>query len=259
MDINYRKKLTDLIRTDLITMSGGKNNMKMIAIMSVLFFGAMELLFSPIFAVYIPCIMGGFFVPMLFHNEIKYHSDKMFCLMPIARRDLVRSRFILSAGLYVISGIVFYLIMLISMKLKIYRSFFDEEIDIIARVIKNTGGIGFINMLYSAAFSYGLICMAGTLRKYFRNSEVFSLALRKANKQDIKAALFVFGIIIFWFLIMSGYLPLGPAVAVFIQLFRQLAESADGILFSAVVIMIAVMTAVYKYICTILEYDEKDL
>ena len=96
MKQNYRKRILDLIHTDFITMSSGKNNMKIPVIIIVLLFGTLGFLFSPLLGLYMPLGFSGFFVPMLFQNEIKYHSEKMFALLPIHRKDLVRSRFIMS-------------------------------------------------------------------------------------------------------------------------------------------------------------------
>ena len=60
-------------------------------------------------------------------------------------------------------------------------------------------------------------------------------------------------------LIVSGILPIGPTAAVIIQLFAQLAGAGNGFLLGAVFITMAVFQAVYKYICTVLEYDEQEL
>ena len=108
MDKNYQKKILDLIRTDFITMSGGKNNIKTAIILGALLFGGLGFLFSPLMGLYVPLGFSGFFVPMMFQNEMKYHSEKMFAILPVARKDLVRSRFLMSIVLYLAMALLFW-------------------------------------------------------------------------------------------------------------------------------------------------------
>lgn len=265
------KKILDLIRTDLITMNGGRNSMRGLAVLMFLFCGGTGFLISPIAGLYVPFLMGGFFVPMLFNNEIKYHSEKMHALLPVSRRDLVRSRFLLSVGLYVIVCVIFYLLMLLSLKLKLWYLYMGEDaehIDLIKLLAQRSGGgfteIGLFNLLYFAVLSFGLMIMSSSLRRYFRDNRSFeaSLTVGKTRKAPQKVNLTFLPIlvpVILLVLISSGVLPIGAAGAVLIQLTVQLAGAADGFLLSAVLITIAVFSAIYKYICTVLEYDEKEL
>ncbi len=243
--------------------------MKSVAVLTILFFGGLGFVFSPLFGLFVPLMLGAFFVPMMFQNEQKYHSEKMFAVLPVGRSDLVKSRYILSIGLYVIVCIIFYLLMLLSLKLKPYYFMFGEDaehVDVIHLLAQNSGGmmtdLGVFSLIYSVAFSFGLIVMSGSLRSYFKDSERFSAKLsgklKKADKKEYVYALIVFGVIIIWALIVSGILPLGAA-AVIIQLLIQLAQAANGFLLGAVFVTIAVFSAIYKYICTLLEYDEKEL
>ena len=266
-----KKTILDLIRTDLITMNGGKNSMRSLAVLTILFFGGLGFAFSPLFGLFVPIMTGGFFVPMMFQNEQKYHSEKMYALLPIGRADLVKSRFILSMGLYVIVCVIFYLLMLLSMKLKLnYFLFGDdaEQMDVIGIIVHNSGGAmteqGVFNLLFFSAFSFGLMIMSGNLRSYFKDSERFSAKLsfgnmKKSEKKEYVYALIVFAVIILFVLIVSGILPLRAAVSVIMQLCIQLAGAANGFLLGAVLVTTAVFSVICKYICTVLEYDEKEL
>jgi len=60
-------------------------------------------------------------------------------------------------------------------------------------------------------------------------------------------------------LTVSDILRIKPALAVIVQLFMQLAQAANGFLLGAVLMTMAVFSAIYKYNCTIMEYDEKEL
>ncbi len=270
MNQNYRKKILDLIHTDFITMSGGKNNLKVTVILMTLLFGSLGFFFSPLMGLYMPLGFSGFFVPMLFQNEVKYHSEKMFAILPINRKDLVRSRFIMSIVLYLVCALLFYLLMLISLKLKPYYFMFGEDaehMDIIKMLAKASKGsmteLGIFNLLYFGAFSFGSTFVSGNLRKYFKDSTVFDTAIsggfRKTSKKDLHYAVIAFVLILFIILSVTDIFPLRAVLHPVGQLLLQLASVANGFLLGAVLITVAVFSAIYKYVCTILEYDEKEL
>lgn len=262
MDKNYMKRLINLMRTDLITMNGGKGNLKSVAIVLLLFVGLIGFTVSPLGGIYTPMMLGCFFVPMLFQNESKYHSAKMFALLPINRRDLVRSRFILCIGIYTIVCMVFYLLMLLSMQFEIYN-YINGEFDVLEMAIKNSSltPLGMFNLIYFSVFSLGLIFISGSLNKYFRDSKKIteSLSVHKASKQECFIAIFVLVIIFLIALVVSGILPLDSALGVILLLIQQIAGVLNGVLLGIVMLTIGIMATVYKYICTILEYDEKEL
>lgn len=267
MDKLYRRKILDLIRTDFITMNGGKNNMRTIFIITLLIFGVLGFIFNPVMGIYVPVIVGLLFVPMLFQNELKYHSEKMFAILPIDRKDLVRSRFIMSVILYLAVFVLFYLLMLLSLKLKLFYLFFGEDaevMNIIGLLAQRSGGsmteLGVFNLLYFGVFSFGLMCISGNLRKYFKDSKAFNAALTgKMRKGDKKEVILAFALIMFMVLAVTDILPIGSALAPVMQLLLQLAKAVNGFLLGAVLVAMSVFSTIYKYICTILEYDEKEL
>lgn len=260
------QKILDLIRVDLVNMNGGKNNMKTILILLFVLFGALGFLFSPIVGLYCPLVTGGFFVPMMFRNEQKYHSDKLWGLLPIRRRDLVSARFLFAAAFYVAMFLVSYLLMLLSQRLKLYYLILGDgakELDFIALSVQRSGGgfteLGIFNLLYFGAFSIGLIIMTRGLRNHFKGEKTIDFSLKKATKKEYVYFALIVAAILLVVLIVSGVLPIGPAVVVFVQIFAQLAQAANGFLLGAVLVAIAVFSAIYKYVCTVLEYDEKEL
>ena len=273
MDKSYRKKILDLIRSDFITMNGSKNNLRLSLVLVTLLCGGLGFMFSPLVGLYVPLLISSFFVPMIFQNEMKYHCAKLYPLLPIERKDLVRSRFIMSAVLYTVFSLLFYLLMLLSMKLKLYYFTYGdaaEQLDIIKILAEKAGGmteLGIFALIYFASFSIGLMTLAGNLKKYFMDSQsfetLFSGEMRKTGKKENFRMLLILGVIaaaiLLIAMVISGYFPLGSAAAVIIQLFVQLASAANGFLFSAVLLTVAAMTVVYKYVCTVLEYDEKEL
>lgn len=262
------QKIRNLIRVDCITMNGGKNNLRILAVLLVLFCGGTGLFVSPLGGLYYPLIMGFFLVPLLFQNEIKYHSEKMHGLLPIARKDLVNARFLFTIGLYVTTCLGFYLLMLLSMKLKLYYLLGGEEFDVLKILVWQFDyqftEFGLFNLLYFSVFSIGMKAVASGLRKYFKDHEHFNMTLsigqvRKANKEKIVWALIILGCVVFWALLVSGMLPIGGIGWLVVQLVVQLAQAADGFLLGSVLVTMAVFSAIYKYVCTMIEYDAKEL
>lgn len=273
MDKICKKRILDIIRSDFITMNGGKNNTRIIAVLITLFFGGLGFMFSPLVGLYVPFLVGCFFVPMLFQNEIKFHSEKLYSLLPIERKDLVRSRFVMSVVLYTAFSLIFYFLMLLSLKIKPYYFILGEDaehVDIIMLLAQKSGSmteLGLYNLLYFAVFSVGLMILSGSLKKYFNDSRAFEGIMlgekRRSNKKESIRILLMLGVIaiviVLVAMIISGYLPIRTAGTVILQLIMQLASAANGFLLGAVILTVAVMTFIYKYVCTILEYDEKEL
>lgn len=264
MNKDYIKKIINIIHADFITMNGGKGTMKTLFITVLLFCGLMGFMISPLTGIYIPLMTGAFIVPMIFQNESKYHSADMFSLLPVNRRDLVRSRFILCTGIYIISCIIFYFLMFLSIKFKFYNMI-SGSIDILELIARNTGagfsGFKIFNIIYFIAFSIGLFAISMGLRKYFRDSKKITeqLSIKKSGKKEYFILIFIFAVIVLLVLVVSGIIPINAALSVIFMLVINMAGALDGLLLCIVLFTIAVMSTIYKYICTILEYDEKEL
>lgn len=264
------RKIIDLIRIDFITMNGGKNNMRTIFVLMFIFCGIVGFMTSPLIGLECPLLMGCLFVPTIFQNERKYQGDKLHSLLPISRHDLVNARFMFTTALYTGLFLIFYLIMLLALIIKPYTIFMGDDInieeipiDIIALLVRRSDGrfteLGLFNMMYFSAFSFGLIIMSGSLRKHFKDSKIIDFSIKKAAKKDYLYFMLAFAVILFWILVVSGVLKIGTAIAVFLQLLVQLAGAGNGFLLGMVFVTIAVLSALYNYICTVLEYDEKEL
>lgn len=260
------RRILDLMRVDIITINGGKNNIKTILILLFVVFGVLGFVFSPIIGLYCPLVVGGFFGSMIFQGEQKFHTGKLWGLLPIRRRDLVNARFALSITAYSALFLIIYFLMLLAEKLKIFYLILGEEadeLDLIAIIVEYSGGgfteLGLFNLLFFGAFAFGLIFMTGSLRKHFKDGKTAEMSLKRATKKEYVYLLLSVVLILLLVLIVTGVLPIGPAILVFVQIFAQLAQAANGFLLGAVLVTIAVFSAVFKYICTILEYDEKEL
>lgn len=264
------KKIWDLIKLDIITMNGGKNTLTIALVVMVLFIAGIGFVFTPLFGLYCPLIVGGFFVPVVFRNEMKYHSEKLHCLLPINRRDLVNARFLLVTGLYTGLFIFFYLIMMLAQHLKLNYLIMGEDaemVDIIGMIVKMSGGsfneLGLFNLLYFIVYAFGIIICTGSLKRYFKNSEflspTLSFVMKKVSKQEIVIGVIVLSILALWLLTVMGILPLNNLLSPIILLFYQLAQAANGFILGAAALTVAWLFAFCKYVSTVLEYEEKEL
>ena len=260
-----RKRILNIIRMDLMTMNGGKNSLKTTAVIMFVICAFLVFCLSPLASIDAPLMMGAFFVPMLFQNELKYHSDKMPCLLPISRKDLVRARFILVAAAYLGVSILFYLLVLLAAKIKLYYLLGGEEVDVIAIFVKLSGGkfteIGLINLFYFAGFTFGFMVASASLRKYFRNKESISnsISLKAITKNDIVGLCFLLAVSLLFVLTITDVLPLAKMLPPLLQLMVQLAEVANGFLLLAVLLTWSVCNVLYKYVSALVEYERKDL
>ena len=205
---------------------------------------------------------------------MKYHSEKLWALLPIARRDLVNARFLLAFGLYTGVSLLFWLLMMVSLRLHWWELLFqldgtNEEMptDIVGVMAELMGftPLGFFNLCFFGAFAFGMIAMSGALRKYFKDSKLFLDAwgkmggIRKGSRKELIAGCVILGILALWILIVTGVLPVGQFVTMLAVLFNNLARVADGFLMGATFLVIGLFHMIYQYICTIVEYEQKDL
>jgi hypothetical protein len=245
-----RKRLFSLIRSDLIMMNGGKNSLKLLVVILCLTFGAMVFI-APFMAILVPPLMSFFFVPMLFGNEMKYHSEKMNAVLPVSRKDVVNSRFLLTMTFYAGISLLFYVLMILAV--------INQQ---------RQGVILFLssfNAPYAAAFAIGAVIISDKLRKLFSDSRKTSITaktggIRKAGMKEYIRALVISGVLIFIFLLVfADLLPAVPALGFVIGLLMILEKTADGILLLAAALTIAGLTVAYRYICTVCEYEDKEL
>lgn len=266
--MNDSKRLLNIVRKDAIAMTSGKENALIMFLLLFFVLGGLTLLF-PVSGLVVPCIMGAGFASMLFQNESRYHSERFNCVLPISRRELVKSRFLLSYVLYAAACLPFYLVMLASQFVIRFLAGdeFYSKINIIGKLTVKTGGAltepEALNLLFIAAFAFGAVLLSGSLKSYFSGSGFSSAAdtsdPNRKNKMWLKLYILVAVFLVIWGLVIVGIIDLSELFGIFTALFSQLAAAAGGYMLVAVMLAVAAMAVVYRYICTVLEYDEKEL
>lgn len=269
MNKAYIKKLTDLMRADLITMNGPKNSMKSLAIMTFAFVIIGGICFSPVVGLYGPIMIGCFFVPAIFNSEMKCNAIKMFGIIPIERKDLVRSRFILCSAIFTAVNLVIYLLMLISLKLKLYLHIASQAGDILKLAASRSDGLlnefGLFNVTYSAAFAIGMIMLGNQLKNYFKDSKMFAIRFnsgmgkKKLTKDEIIAATVVTAAMVLFFLFITGILDMSAALVALILIFFQFAMAGNGVLLTLVFMVFVPFHMAFEYVNTLVNYEKKEI
>ncbi len=255
------KIILDLIKADLMIINGAKNSMKSLFLLIIVFAVGGGIFFSPLVMLLMMFMIAAMFVPMVFQMQSQNHCENMFSLLPIERKDLVRARFLFMIMLYTALSVMMYLVMLLSIRLNIFEAVHDVDYD----ALLQEWGIGFsfaeiCNLAFLAVFAIGMGLMTFQLRQYFRNTEQFADdALNRFTVKQVIFLILFFVLCIIGVLTAFGEIVMNAAVSLVIQLLLQLITAADGVLLIAVLFVIAGFEAVYQYICTVLEYDAKDL
>jgi hypothetical protein len=188
---------------------------------------------------------------MLFGNELKYHSERLNTVLPVSRRDIVDSRFILTLSFYCGTSVLFYVLMALAVVNQ-------QKQGVIIRLAD-------IAPFYFAAFTIGAVIISGKLRKYFANSRAMSMSektggIRCAKKREYVYAVIMAGMLIFLcLLVFSDVLPAVPVLSFIAHFLSILGEAAGGALLAAFFLTIAAFSVAYKYICTVCEYEDKEL
>lgn len=268
------QKLLDIIRVDLITMRGGKkNNLVSLAVVMLVFMLVGGFCFSPAAgSVMAPLIFAEFFPLMITQNELKYHGDKLWSVLPVSRRDQVSARFLLAVGSFAAATVIFYLLMLLSMTLKIYNQMQDEG-EILEILAEKSGmsEFGLLTLATAFGFTLGILISANTLKQSLCDKESLAsvLGIKSDDKKDKKSrqrrrkrslyAVLAIVIVVLAELILSGLLPIGTALAFVMSIIGKIAEIGNGALLCAVLLTVALFHTAFCYVSTVIAYEDKEL
>lgn len=259
-----------IITIDRINISSGKNRLVLFLLVLLFFLVFAGFAYSPA-AVFIDGILIAPMLPeLVFQNEMKYHSEKLWGILPVSRKELVNARFFYMIIAYVCIYFVLFSLMRISLALQLYDRWQDEP-EIMEMIAQHTGGAVTVKQIFYicaiTGFAVGLMTIGSSLRTLFkrdklamsmRSDDLFKSAKSMKPADKIAPAIIVIVVFLFMF-IMLGVVPLNAATSVLAQLILQLIISAHGIPFCASILTFAALRIWYLYTCTALEYDDLEL
>ncbi|MBO6302787.1 MAG: ABC-2 transporter permease [Ruminiclostridium sp.] len=242
----------DIIRTDIIMMNGSKNSMRPLIILMLVFGAAVGLFVDPMGTYLCMLVAGAGFVPMIFQTQDKNNCEKLYSLIPVSRKQLVTARFIFAMTSYTAVGVIMFAVMKISFAAGIYTNvgFYDALLKSLGMSFEKVCGCLFFLFFAAGALITGIL-----LKEWFSGN----IGAAKPDPKRIVVMLILFLALIFIMLFLSGIITLSAAAAVVMQLMVQLVTAADGVLFCALMTALAGFSAMYNYVCTVLEYDDKDI
>ncbi|MBO6231266.1 MAG: ABC-2 transporter permease [Ruminiclostridium sp.] len=248
----------DIIRTDIIMMNGAKNSMRPLIILMLVLGAAVGLFIDPMGTYLCVLIAAAGFVPMIFQVQGKNNCEKLYSLLPISRKQLVTARFIFALIAYAAVSVIMFAIMKISFAAGVYKNagFWDAFVQNFGMSIDRI-----YDTLFFIVFAAGAVITGASLKSWFSNSNMDTAmnGAARVKPKTVIVTLIILFVYIFIMLFFSGMIPLDAAALVVLQLIVQLVTAADGLLFCAVMTALAGFSAMYNYVCTVLEYDDKDM
>lgn len=264
------EKLKHIIAIDRINISAGKNRLFLFLMVMLFFLVFAGFAYSPA-AVFIDGILVAPMLPeLVFQNEMKNHSEKLWGILPVSRKELVNARFFYMIAAYICIYFVLFVLMRISLALQLYDRWQDES-EIMELIAQHTGGAVSVKQIFYicaiTGFAFGLITVSSSLRAFFkrdklalsmRSDDFFKSTKNMKTADKIVPIIIVIVVILFMFF-MLGVIPLNAAASVLTQLILQLIISAHGIPFCAVILIFSLLQIWYLYTCAALEYDDIEL
>ena len=261
------EKCRRIINADLIA-SGKRNSTSSAMIALVIVMLAGSLYASPMFLTMITFILGSVLTTLFFASN-GYHNEKLFCLLPVERKDVVRARFIFLTAVFTAVNAVIYIIGLIQVKTGfLLAAYFGaaaaEDVDILQYLTNRTDILdktGLYNVSFAFAFAVSIIVMSHQLKAYIKDNSVYDFsAAKKIKKSDIIGAVIALIIIIIVLGDVTGILPVGKGIStVVLPVLSGMLTVANGSIFCMSAIMIAVCHVTFIWVCTELNYDSKDI
>lgn len=247
------KTIFDLIRIDLIALSGKKSGI--FVAMPVLFvICAVYSFFLPAFvALYIP-LFGALLISEITNRELKAEYGKTFCVVPADRKSVVLARFLLTASAVTAVSLAVYVMMRI---IAFFNYTYAEELMEIFSIGMSAEAL--CNVFFSASFAVGMMIMSGSLRKHFR----YGAANKKRSLlRTVLKILLVYMALVIVVSVLT-YISDVPFVQTVFMLIggivNALSRPAEGLLLSLTLIIIGFGAAAYNTVCSVIEYDEREL
>ncbi len=253
------KRIIDLMRVDLIALGGKKNGAfkAAVIIFAVLIFPVILLL--PGFGAIYLFIGAVFISPIIIEGEIRSDYGKTFCILPADRKSVVLARFLLTALLVSGMGVLMYILMQLSLAIDVGSKIMGSITEIFVLLGISPSVSGFYNVLFSVAFTIGMIIMSKQMRNYFKNGAGSKNSSLLRNVLKILLIYIVFIIAVAVLIYVSKVPFIQTAFLLIFSILSALSQPADGILLCLTFFVIGYGTAAYQAVCAVLEYDEREL
>ena len=258
------KKMIDLMRVDLISAKGRNKARVFVMLLFTAMFVVMGLLTEAIFMVFSIVVLGVMLVPFITMAEKTHNAGKIFSVIPTDRKSIVISRFSLTTGIYtVFSAIIFILYLIMEKFSELHGITISKDIRDVYEVSHGFGtGVqmkALENSMFWLVFAVTLIVMAGQHRRYFKKG-----ISSKSNSLLISFLKFIGGIALFYAIAAAIILIfnvdiLKPVLIVLLNMIMALAAPMNGLLLSIMLIIIGFGFTLYQLVCSVVDYEAREL
>ena len=258
------KKIIDLMRVDLISAKGKNKGHFFLILTLTSLFVAVGMLTESLFMVLSIVVLGVMLVPFITMAEKTHNAGKIFTVIPTDRKSIVISRFTMTTVIYTFFSVIIFILFLIMENFsELHGTSISKDVRNLYES-KNGFGTGIQikaleNTIFWFVFAVTLMIMAVQHRKYFKKgiSSKSNSLLRSFIKiigvialvYAVAAALnFVFNIDI-----------LKPAFIIFMNMIISLAAPMNGLLLSIILIFIGFGFTLYQLVCSVVDYEAREL
>ena len=258
------KKIIDLMRVDLIS-AKGRNKGKFILILALTaIFVVIGLLSEAIFMVLSIVVLGVMLVPFITMAEKTHNAGKIFSVIPTDRKSIVISRFALTTGIYtVFSAIIFILYLIMEKFSDFHETTLSKDVN---ELYEKSSGFGtgiqmkaLENSIFWFIFAVTLMVMACQHRRYFKKG------ISSKSNSLLKSFLKILGGIALVYAVAAAIIfifnidILKPALIVVVNMLMALAAPMNGMLLSIALIIIGFGFTLYQLVCSVLDYEAREL
>lgn len=264
--------IRSLIRSDLLILdhANGKNHtFRNTLILEFLIAVSMIFFFSPLIAVIAALIAGPAFSTRLTNTDIKQHTAQYFALLPVTRREIVTSRFLLMCTAAVVCPLILYPAGLLSLRLRLWTYVTQEEdfIEMLAAGLSDFSAYSLFSVSFFIALFFGMTAFGTQFYRMFStpivyDSELGSYRAKMTPAAVLRTVFIIAGILaatILGMLILEGIIPVSGMLQALMQIFLLLAGAANGWALILTLMIAAACKLLYSYAASAIKYEESEL
>ena len=258
------KKIIDLMRVDLISVKGGNKGIFFLILAFTAIFAAIGILTESLFIVLSIVVLGVMLTPFITMAEKTHNAGKIFTVIPTDRKSIVISRFTLTTVIYTVFSVIIFIIFHIMEK---FSDFHNNAISKDVRNLyetKNGFGTGIQikaleNTIFWFIFSVTLMIISVQLRKYFKKG------ISSKSNSLLRIFLKIIGVIALVYAAAAALIYifnidiLKPVFIIFMNMIISLAAPMNGLLLSVVLIFIGFGFTLYQLVCSVVDYEAREL
>ena len=258
------KKIIDLMRVNLISANSGNKAILFVMLILTAIFVVIGLLSEAIFMVLSIVVLGVMLVPFITMKEKTHNAGKIFTVIPTDRKSIVISRFALTTGIYTVFSVIVFILYLIMEKFSdFHETTLSKDVN---EIYEKTSGFGtgiqmkaLENSIFWFVFAVTLMVMAGQHRKYFKKG------ISSKSNSLLKSFLKILGGIALVYAVAAAIIfifnidILKPALIVFVNMLMALAAPMNGMLLSIALIFIGFGFTLYQLVCSVVDYEAREL